>query len=287
MIMKTRTLLMSAAIAAVLNIAPVNAQILGGNATGGLGGTLSGGTRDMSAITRGGANGSFGGELDAGSLSRTTSGVTDRAGNRVHDTAGAARTRTRSKLGEVQGASKSAANASANAAGNTLSATRNIESTAAVTGSAVSAASIDSHELNGAADAVASKQVAAQPAMSAPVNGDVVSRSALDSAVQGSNSTQPMASNVQSGLTGATDGAVTGSGSSSPMQSAANHQLLADSSAHGGASGEGSIGKSPVNFDAQGEGSAKGNATASKDGVSARPSASAQGSGSANVSAQR
>ena len=64
--MKTRFTLIGIALAAALNCAAVDAQVLGG--AGGLGGTLSGGMRDMGVMTQGTMNGSLGADLDTSTL---------------------------------------------------------------------------------------------------------------------------------------------------------------------------------------------------------------------------
>lgn len=156
-----------AAVAAVLSTAPVNAQVLGGNVAGGLGGTLSGGMRDMGVITQGSGNGSFGGSLDTGSLHRSTSDITGRATNRVRNTAGTARDRTRSGLNGVRAKTESAANvatsAAENAAGNATAATQQIDATANVAGSLASDATLAGSEAGGALDAAHQQQLLASP----------------------------------------------------------------------------------------------------------------------------
>jgi hypothetical protein len=103
--MKTRSLLIGVAMAAVLNGAAVNAQVLGGvgGVGGGLGGTLSGGLRDMNMTSHGTMNGSLGGDLDTSTLRRTTRDTTERVTNRARGTTGAVRDRAGAKVDETRG----------------------------------------------------------------------------------------------------------------------------------------------------------------------------------------
>src|SRR5262245_23170663 len=91
--------LLGAAIIAVLNCTTLNAQVLGGNAVGGLGGSLGGnlgGTRDIGVMGQGNGHGAFGTDLDTGSLRRTTGDLTHRAKDRTRDTLATTRDHTRS-----------------------------------------------------------------------------------------------------------------------------------------------------------------------------------------------
>lgn len=151
-----------AAVAGLLSAAAVNAQVLGGNVAGGLGGTLSGGMRDMNVITQGSGNGSFGGSLDTGSLRRSTTDITGRATSRVHGTTDIARERTRSGLNGARAKTESAANvatgAAVDAAGNATAATRQIDATTSVAGSLASDATVAGGEASGALDAAHRQQ---------------------------------------------------------------------------------------------------------------------------------
>lgn len=156
------------AVAAVLSAAAVNAQVLGGSVAGGLGGTLSGGMRDMNVITHGSGDGSFGGGLEAGSLHRSTTDITGRTTNIVRNTAGTARERTRSGLNSARAKTEFAANAAASAAADTTSsataATRQIDATANIAGSLASDATTAGSEANGALDVMHQEQLQAGPA---------------------------------------------------------------------------------------------------------------------------
>jgi hypothetical protein len=74
MTMKTRNTCIAAALLAVMACSAAHAQVLGGNVGGALNGTLGGGLHDTSVLTNGNANGSFGGELDTGSVTSRTMG---------------------------------------------------------------------------------------------------------------------------------------------------------------------------------------------------------------------
>ncbi len=136
--MKTRSMLIGVAMAAALNCAAVDAQVLGGGSIGGgLGGTLSGGMRDMNVMTQGAMNGSLGADFDTGSLRRTTRGTAERATDRVRDTSGAVKDRATTKVDQARdttAAVSSAAAASATGAVNDVQ----IEGAADIAGSAAS-----------------------------------------------------------------------------------------------------------------------------------------------------
>ncbi|MBM0103904.1 hypothetical protein JM946_04080 [Steroidobacter sp. S1-65] len=159
--MKTRFVLIGVAMAAALNCAAVNAQGLGG-VSGGLGGTLSGSMRDMSMATQGTVNGSFGADLDASSLRRTTGDTADRATNRVRDTTSAVRNRAAGKVGEARdkvGETRQAATTATSAAAATAVGAINgvqVEGAAEMAGSATSSASRDGINLAGATQATGS-----------------------------------------------------------------------------------------------------------------------------------
>lgn len=152
--MKTRSMLIGVAMAAVLNGAAVNAQVLGGIG-GGLGGGLSGGLRDMS--THGTLNGSLGADLDTSSLHRTTRDTTDRATDRARNTTSAVRDRatttadqTRDKVSETRQAATATTSAAAAAAANSVKDVQ-IEGAADIAGSATSTVSREGINLAGAA----------------------------------------------------------------------------------------------------------------------------------------
>jgi hypothetical protein len=108
MTMKMRKTCSAAAIFAVMACSAVHAQVLGGNVGGALNGTLGGGLRDSSVLTSGNANGSFGSDLDAGSITHSTTGrargVTDEATRRAHDVGSNVRNRTESTVAAAKAA---------------------------------------------------------------------------------------------------------------------------------------------------------------------------------------
>jgi hypothetical protein len=155
MIMKTRSLLIGVAMAAALNCAAVNAQVLGGgDIGGGLGGTLSGGMRDMNVTTHGAMNGSLGTDLDTGSLRRTTRGTAERATNRARSTTGAVKERAAAKADQTRDTTSTVASTAAASAMSTIDDVQ-IEGTADVAGSAASGVSRDGVNLAGDAQGTA------------------------------------------------------------------------------------------------------------------------------------
>jgi hypothetical protein len=113
--------LLGAAIVAVLNCATLNAQVLGGNAVGGLGGSLGGnlgGMRDIGVMGQGNGHGAFGADLDTGSLRRTTGDLTHRATDRTRDTLETTRGRTHSSVNGARDATKHAVGTAAATARN-------------------------------------------------------------------------------------------------------------------------------------------------------------------------
>ena len=154
--MKTRSLLIGVAMAAALNCAAVNAQVLGG-VGGGLGGGLSGGLRDMNMTTQGTLNGSFGADLDTSTLGRTTRDTAERATSRARNTTTAVRDRaaakvdqTREKVGETRQVATATTSAAAATAVNAVDDVQ-IEGAADVAGSATSNVSRDGINLAGTA----------------------------------------------------------------------------------------------------------------------------------------
>jgi hypothetical protein len=116
--MKIRTVLMSAAVAAVLAASgTANAQLLGGGANGGLGGSITGGLGNVGATAGGTLNGSLRGSTDA--LGRTRE-LGSRAAGRVKDTAESAR-------GQVESAAAASANAAGEAGSSVDVATEDVE----------------------------------------------------------------------------------------------------------------------------------------------------------------
>ena len=73
--MKTRKTFIAAAIVAVLSCSAAHAQVLGGSVGGAANGALGGGIGNSSVFGGGNAAGSFGGELDTGSMIHRTRGA--------------------------------------------------------------------------------------------------------------------------------------------------------------------------------------------------------------------
>lgn len=199
-----------AAVAAALSCSAVNAQVLGGNVAGGLGGAMQGGLRDTSIMTQG--QGSFGADLDTGSrigtLRDTTSGVAGRVKNRTRDTAENVRGRTESTVGTVKGEGEVAASATANMASDAATTVRQAEAPQVdATSSLNSAASLTSNEASGSLDAAHQAQ-AISPAASAP---QVESPAATQA--QPASEPQPVKPIKQAEV--ATDGGASGNASAS------------------------------------------------------------------------
>lgn len=201
-----------AAVAAVLGCSAVNAQVLGGNVAGGLGGAMQGGLRDTSIITQGHGNGAFGADLDTGSrigtLRDTTSGVTGRVRNRARDTAGDVRGGAESGIGKVKAKGEGAASASANTASDAVTTVRQTEGPQLdAMGSLNSAAGFTSREASGSLDATHQAQ-----AISSPVGAPQVESPAAAPA-QPADEAQPLQPIKQAEI--ATDGAANGNASAS------------------------------------------------------------------------
>lgn len=201
-----------AAVAAVLSCSAVNAQVLGGNVAGGLGGAMHGGLRDTSVITQGHGNGAFGADLGTGSrigtLRDTTSDVTGRVRNRTRDTAGGVRGRTESMIGNVKGKGEGAASVTASTASDAVATVRQTEAPQFdATGSLTSAASFTSQEASGSLDATHQAQAIASP-VSAP---QVESPAAIPA--QPASEAQPLKPIEQAEI--ASDGAASGNASAS------------------------------------------------------------------------
>ena len=107
--MKTKLLVSAVLLAA--NCAIANAQVLGGNAIGGVGGSLAGslgGMREIGAAGHGSAQGALGADVGTDSLRRSTNDLAGRAAHRARATAQAKRERARSTVGTVSNASERA-----------------------------------------------------------------------------------------------------------------------------------------------------------------------------------
>lgn len=114
--MKTRNTFSAAAIVAVMTCSAAHAQVLGGNVGGALNGTLGGGLRDSSVLTHGGADGSFGGELDTGSMLHKTRGAADETTRRARNVGTNVRNRTESTAASARDKSATAASSAASTA---------------------------------------------------------------------------------------------------------------------------------------------------------------------------
>ena len=127
-------------LAAVLSCAsPVHAQVLGGNVNGAVGGTLSGGTHGVDAMTRGSMNGSIGADAHgAGRIRDRASGVTEGVKQRTRATVDNTRAGVESKVEQAQDTSASVATRAAVTTSGTADAAAN--SAGAAANSAVDAA---------------------------------------------------------------------------------------------------------------------------------------------------
>jgi hypothetical protein len=113
-------LLIGAALTGVMSSAGVYAQVLGGGVVGGAGGAISGGLNGLSMEGAGSAAGSFGADLESGTLRRTTRDVAESGVGRVRRAAQGVRGRTESTVRSARAATQnvaadSAASASATA----------------------------------------------------------------------------------------------------------------------------------------------------------------------------
>jgi hypothetical protein len=201
-----------AAVAAVLSCSAVNAQVLGGNVAGGLGGAMQGGLRDTSVMTQGHGNGAFGADLDTGSrigtLRDTSSDVTGRVRNRTRDTAGDVRGRTESTIGKAKSRGEGAASATANTASDAVTTVRHTEAPQFdATGSLNSAAGLTSEEASGSLNATHQVQ-----AISSPVSAPQVDSPAATPA-QPASEAQPLKPVKEAEI--ASDGGANGNASAS------------------------------------------------------------------------
>ena len=114
--MKTRKTFSAAAIVAVLSCSASNAQVLGGAVSGAANGALGGGLGNSSVFGGGNAAGSFGGELDTGSMIHRTRGVAEQTSQRARNVGTNVRNRTESTVATAHEESANAASAAAAAA---------------------------------------------------------------------------------------------------------------------------------------------------------------------------
>ena len=119
--MKTRKTVIAAAIVAVLSCSAAHAQVLGGGVGGAVNGALGGGLRDTSVMGNGNANGSFGGELDTGSMIQRTRGAADQTTRRARNVGANVRNRTESAVATAHDTSANAATSASAAANATKS----------------------------------------------------------------------------------------------------------------------------------------------------------------------
>jgi len=207
--MKARTVLMSAAVLAMLTAGGAHAQVLGGGLTGGLTGSLasgldcplSGGVRDLDVLAHGDVTGSLDAESDFGVAHRVVRG-------------------TRSVGERVTGDARRAASALGKRTASQVNDARNTAVTAAAT--ATSAAS------TAVGQSMAEVQGAAQLAGSAAANAD--------------SSGSQLATDVQSGLDGSVGNTaqtlpVSGIDDGSASESAGAMPAMSESQAAGDISG--------------------------------------------------
>ncbi len=283
--MKTRSMLIGLATAAVLNCAAVNAQVLGG-VGGGLGGGLSGGLRDMNMATHGTLNGSLGAELDTNSLRRTTRDTAERTTNRARNTTSAVRDRatskvdqTREKVGETRQTAAATSSAAAAAAAGAIKDVQ-IEGAADVAGSATSNVSRDGLNLAGAAQGAGggamNSSALSQPelpkvAPSKLASGDTPNVSTTTERVSGPAKNNALA--ARPGTEGAASGLLSATGSANASKSGGVSHTLVDAPKETTAQ-ESSQPAHELNL----AGDANGSASASRSGLSA------EGSGSMSAS---
>ena len=114
--MKTRKTFIAAAIVAVLSCSAAHAQVLGGAVGGAVNGAVGGGLRDTSVFGNGNATGSFGGELDTGSMIERTRGAADQTTRRARNVGANVRNRTESTVATAHDTSANVASSAAAAA---------------------------------------------------------------------------------------------------------------------------------------------------------------------------
>jgi hypothetical protein len=264
-----KTYLIGAAVAAVLGCASANAQVLSGGLGGSVGGALSGGMRDTGVMTHGSGNGSFGTDLDAGSLRRNTSDITGRATNRVRNTADVARDKAHSTVSTVRDESAGVAGAASSQAQTAASATRNIDAATSAAGSLASTANANGGKASGALDATHDQQLLA------PVDAPQMDRASVTNLA----GTSAASSSVQQVASQGSPAAVpTAPTTGEPVKSG----LLATKSVGGDTSGA-TPSEGATNTQAPLIAQGSGNASASKHGFSA----SGEANGSASASLQR
>src|SRR6188474_1423155 len=143
-VMNIRNVLTSAAVAAILATSgTANAQLLGGGAQGGLGGSLTGGAGNLGATAGSTLNGSLRGGTDA--LGRTRE-LGSRATDRAKDTAASAKGQVESTVDGAQSTASGAANVAIDIASD---ATDSAAATAETAGNAGSSVDLSTKDLSG------------------------------------------------------------------------------------------------------------------------------------------
>ena len=159
--MKTRKTFIAAAIVAVLSCSAAHAQVLGGAVGGAVNGALGGGLRDTSVFGEGNAAGSFGGELDTGSMINRTRGAADQTTRRARNVGANVRNRTESTVATAHDTSANVASSAAAAAH--AAKDDQMRSTTAVAGA--TASQLDATSLSTATEGAASHSSAIEPTL--------------------------------------------------------------------------------------------------------------------------
>jgi hypothetical protein len=143
--MHIRNICMNAAVAGLLAASGVaHAQLLGGGANGGFGGSIAG-VGNLGATGNGALNGSLHGNTDAFGRTRD---IGSRAATRVKDTAAGAKERVESTAGVAQATASGAASAAVDSASG---ATNAVSATAEGAGEAGTSVDLATNELSGVA----------------------------------------------------------------------------------------------------------------------------------------
>jgi hypothetical protein len=152
MTMKTRKTFSAAAIVAVLSCSAAHAQVLGGAVGGAANGALGGGLRDTSVFSNGNAAGSFGGELDTGSMIQRTRGAADRTTQRARNVGANARNRAASTVATAHDTSANVASSAASA----VHAAKDQQTRSATNVAGATASQLDATSLSTATEGAAS-----------------------------------------------------------------------------------------------------------------------------------
>ena len=157
--MKMRTTFSAAAIVAVMACSAAHAQVLGGNVGGAVNGALGGGLRDTSVFGNGNAAGTFGGELDTGSMLERTRGAADDTTRRARNVGANARNRAESTVATARDTGANVATSAAAAAHTAKD--QQLRNTTAVAGS--TASQLDATSLSSATEGAASQSAVIEP----------------------------------------------------------------------------------------------------------------------------